>query len=274
MEQELRAQSFSTQEDLREFVLAASTMLIQARETEPLLRNGMKYAISKLNAGAVQSEIADAFAQYLSRVVREEEIRPMIGAELIIDGENIVTHCHSGSVVKVLTTARNKNKKIHVYNTETRPLYQGRKTSADLIKAGVPDTMITDDAAPFFVDNEYDNHVYIHRVFLGSDCIRSTGDTMNKVGSFAIGLSARHSKVPLYIVGSLLKIDMTGTIGIETRAGSELRPEAPAGLEILNYAFDLVPAKCITGIITEFGVIAPENLLEEVKKHYPWMLEK
>lgn len=176
-------------------------------------------------------------------------------------------------MVKVLTTARDKNKKIHVYNTETRPLYQGRKTSADLLKAGVPDTMITDDAAPFFVDNEYDNHVHIHKVFLGSDCIRTNGDTMNKVGSFAIGLSAWHSGVPLYIVGSLLKVDTTGTIGIEKRSGTELRPEAPAGLDILNYAFDLVPAKCITGIITEFGVIRPENLFNEVKKHYPWMVE-
>ncbi|HCY21784.1 TPA: hypothetical protein DIC40_08300 [Patescibacteria group bacterium] len=125
--------------------------------------------------------MADAFAEYLGRVVREEEVRPTIAAELINDGENIVTHCHSGSVVKVLTTARGQGKKIHVYNTETRPLYQGRKTSADLLKAGVPDTMITDDAAPFFVDNEYDNHIHVHKVFLGSDCIRPNGNTMNKV---------------------------------------------------------------------------------------------
>lgn len=99
-------------------------------------------------------------------------MRPVFGVELINNGENIVTHCHSESVVRVLTTARDQGKKIHVYNTETRPLYQGRKTSQDLLKAGVPDTMITDDAAPFFVDNQYDNHITINKVFLGSDCIR------------------------------------------------------------------------------------------------------
>ena len=87
--------------------------------------------------------------------------------------------------------------------------------------------MITDSSAPFFVDNEYDNHIHIHKVFLGSDCIRINGDTMNKVGSFSIALSARHSGIPLYIVGSLLKVDTTSTIGIETRSGKELWPEAP-----------------------------------------------
>jgi translation initiation factor 2B subunit (eIF-2B alpha/beta/delta family) len=96
---------------------------------------------------------------------------------------------------------------------------------------------------------------------------------MNKVWSFAIGLSAWHSGVPLYIVGSLLKIDMTNTIGIETRSWKELWADAPEWLNIINYAFDLVPAKCITWIITEFGVIRPENLLAEVQKRYPWMLE-
>lgn len=274
MEQELRSQIFSTPEQMKEFVITASQLLIDARETEPLLRNGMKYAKSKLNQGALQEEIANAFSQYLSRIVREEEMRPAIGADLINDWENIVTHCHSSSVVKVLTTAWNQNKKIHVYNTETRPLYQGRKTSSDLIKAGVPDTMITDDAAPFFIDNEYDNHIHTHKVFLGSDCIRINWNTMNKVWSFAISLSAWHSGVPLYIVGSLLKVDVTNTIGIETRPGNELWAEAPQGLDILNYAFDLVPAKCITWIITEFWVIRPENLLAEIQKRYPWMLEK
>lgn len=274
MEQELRNQEFSTSEEMKEFVTTASQLLIDARETEPLLRNGMKYAKSKLNQWASQKEIADSFSEYLSRIIREEKMRPAIGSDLINDWENIVTHCHSSSVVKVLTTAWNQNKKIHVYNTETRPLYQGRKTSSDLVKAGVPDTMITDDAAPFFVDNEYDNHIHTHKVFLGSDCIRTNWNTMNKVWSFAISLSAWHSGVPLYIVGSLLKVDVTNTIGIETRPGKELWVDAPEELNILNYAFDLVPAKCITWIVTEFWVIRPENLLAEIQKRYPWMLEK
>jgi len=274
MEQELRVQKFSNKEELKEFFMIGTEMLIAARETEPLLRNGMKYAKSKFLQWASQQEIADAFEEYLWRIEEEEQIRPEIWSELIDDGENIVTHCHSWSVVKILTNARNQGKKIHVYNTETRPLYQWRRTSQDLIKAWVPDTMITDSSAPFFVDNEYDNHIHVHKVFLGSDCIRPNWDTMNKVWSFSIALSAWHSGVPLYIVWSLLKVDPTNTIGIETRSWKELWPDAPDGLGILNYAFDLVPAKCITWIITEFGVIRPENLKKEIENRYPWMLEK
>ena len=102
---------------------------------------------------------------------------------------------------------------------------------------------------------------------------QSNGDTINKVWSFAIALSAWHSGIPLYVVWSLLKLDISGEIWIETRDGKELRSDAPEGLKILNYAFDMIPAKCITGIITEFWIIRPENLLKEVKKRYPWMLE-
>jgi len=273
MEKQLRSKKFSSKKELKIFFDKSIKLLIQARETEPLLRNGMKYVRSKLLHGASQLELADAFAEYLIWIEEEEKIRPELGAWLIDDGDNIVTHCHSGSVVKVLVTAWDDWKKIHVYNTETRPLYQWRRTSKDLVSAGVPDTMITDSSVAFFVDNLYDNEIHINKVFLWADCIRTNGDTINKVGSFSIGLSAWHSGVPLYIVWSLLKVDVTNTIGIETRPGSELWSEAPKWLDIINYAFDLIPAKCITGILTEFGVIRPENILKEIEKRYPWMLE-
>jgi len=273
MEKQLRSKKFSSKKELKIFFDKSTKLLIEARETEPMLRNGMKYARFKLNHGADAREIADAFAEYLTWIEEEERIRTELGAELIDDGENVVTHCHSGSVTKILKTAWDNWKKIHVYNTETRPLYQWRRTSKDLVSAGVPNTMITDSSAPFFVDNIYENDLDIHKVFLGSDCIRTNGDTINKVGSYSIALSAWHSGIPLYIVWSLLKVDMTNTIWIETRSGKELWPEAPEWLNILNYAFDLVPAKCITWIVTEFGVIRPENLVKEIQKRYPWMLE-
>jgi eIF-2B alpha/beta/delta-like uncharacterized protein len=273
MEKQLRLKKFSNKKELKDFFDRSTKLLIEARETEPMLRNWMKYARHKLKAWANAIELADAFAEYLTWINEEEKIRAEIGVNLIDDWDNIMTHCHSGSVTKILKTARNEWKKIHVYNTETRPLYQWRKTSTDLVKAGVPNTMVTDSSAPFFVDNIYEKDIEIHKVFLWADSIQSNGDTINKVWSYSIGLSAWHSGIPLYIVWSLLKLDILGEIWIETRDGKELRPDAPEGLKILNYAFDMIPAKCITGIITEFGIIRPENLLKEAKKRYPWMLE-
>ena len=133
--------------------------------------------------------------------------------------------------------------------------------------------MITDDSAPFFVDNLYESHVDIDMVIIGSDAIKMDGSVYNKVGSFAIALAAWHSKIPVYIVGSLTKIDTENTVKIEQRPGKELRPEAPKGLDILNYAFDKVPAKFITGIITEYGIIKPKDIKKTVKKQYPRMMK-
>ena len=273
MERELHNQNFSDSNEVKFFFDKATQMLINARETEPLLRNAMKYAKSKLKWWTDANEIANAFSKYLSWIEREEEIRPEIWSELIHDWDTIFTHCHSKSVIDILVKAWNNWKKIHVYNTETRPLYQWRKTSQDLVNAWIPDTMVTDDTAPFFIDNTIEEKVDIKKVFLGSDCIKSNWATINKVWSFSIGLSAWHSGIPLYVVWSLLKIDIEKNIWIETRSWEELRPEAPEWLNIVNYAFDMVSPKCITWIVTEFGVIRPENLMREVEKHYPRMLE-
>jgi len=131
--------------------------------------------------------------------------------------------------------------------------------------------MIVDDAAPFFVDNIYESHVDIDMVVIGCDNIKIDGSIYNKIGSFAIALSAWHSKIPVYVVGSLTKVDMDKQVEIEKRSGKEIRPEAPKGLEIINYAFDMVPAKFITGIITQYGIIKPKDLKKAVKKHYPRM---
>ncbi|MCX6822946.1 MAG: S-methyl-5-thioribose-1-phosphate isomerase [candidate division SR1 bacterium] len=286
---EIKTKKFKTIAELESFVKQGAKLLMQARPTEPMLFNGMKCSLvqvtsSKVNGlksgkdslakqvNQLQTRILKALKMYLLDLQGEEKLRPKIGAKIIKSGYHIMTHCHSGSVVKVLTTARDQGKKIHVYNTETRPLYQGRRTSADLLKAGVPDTMITDDSAPFFTDNIYESEVHIDIVIIGSDCIKLNGDVYNKIGSFAIAMAAWHSGTPVYIVGSLTKVDTEGKVKIEKRSGKEIRPDAPKGLEIINYAFDMIPAKFITGIITEYGIIPPKDIKKYVKTYYPWMM--
>ena len=273
MEKKFRGSKFNSKKEMKDFFIKSSNLLIKARETEPLLRNAIKYAKSKLKNWATADEIADSFAEYLSWIENEEEIRPSIWAEIIHDWDNIFTHCHSKSVIDILVKARNDWKKIHVYNTETRPLYQWRKTSKDLLNAGIPDTMVVDSSAWFFIDNTQWNTVDIKEIFLWSDCIKPDWTVINKIWSFSIGLSAWNSWVPLYVVWSLLKIDVVDNIWIETRSWKELRPDAPDWLNIINFAFDRIPHKCITWIITEFGINRPENLMREVEKHYPRMIE-
>ena len=133
--------------------------------------------------------------------------------------------------------------------------------------------MVADSSAGSIVDNTLWNTVDIKEIFLWADCIKPDWTVINKIWSFSIALSAWNSWVPLYVVGSLLKIDVVDKVWIETRNWKELRPEAPEWLNIVNFAFDRIAHKCITWIVTEFGVIRPENLMREVEKHYPRMLE-
>jgi len=278
---EIKKQNFSSVKEFDTFLKQAIVIIKQARATEPMLFNGLKYCLAsyknliakKADLKTITTKLFQACKTYVGDIEREEALRPLIGAKLIKKNMNVMTHCHSWSVVKLLITAHKQDKKIHVFNTETRPLYQWRTTSQDLIKAWVPDTMITDDSAPFFVDNLYESDTHIDIVIIGSDAIKMDGSVYNKIWSFSIALAARHSKIPVYIVGSLTKIDTENTVKIEKRSGKELRPEAPKALNIINYAFDMVPAKFITGIITEYGVIKPKDIKKAVKKHCPWMMK-
>lgn len=278
---EIRRQKFKDVKTFDLFLKQAVKLLKNARATEPMLFNGLKDCLheyhllltKKTSLKEIQEKLYKTCKIYVQDIETEEALRPLIGSKLIKKRMNIMTHCHSGSVVKILVEAHHKQKKhIYVYNTETRPLYQWRKTSLDLLEAKVPNTMIVDGAAPFFVDNLYASDVDIDMFIIGADAITLQGDVFNKIGSFAIAMSAWHSGIPVYIAGSLLKVDPDSTIKIEQRSGKELRPDAPKGLEIVNYSFDIVPAKFITGIITEYGVIKPKDIQKEVKKHYPWLL--
>jgi eIF-2B alpha/beta/delta-like uncharacterized protein len=278
---EIKNQSFKNHKEFDTFLKQAIVLIKTARATEPMLFNGLKACLAsyktlldkKSELKTIQTTLFKTCKAYLQDIETEEILRPLIGAKIIKKWMTIMTHCHSGSVVKLLVIAHQQGKKIQVFNTETRPLYQWRKTSADLVKAGVPDTMITDDTAPFFVDNIYESDIDIDMVIIGSDAIKITGDVYNKVGSFSIALAAWHSKIPVYIVGSLLKVDTENTVKIEQRSGQELRSDAPKWLKIINYAFDMVPAKFITWIITEYGIIKPKDIKKSVKKHYPWMIK-
>jgi len=279
---EIKRQKFKDLKEFDTFFKQAVVLLKTARETEPMLFNGIKdclyeYKIllkNKAKLKEIQEKLYKVCKIYVQDIETEEALRPVIGANLIKKRMNVMTHCHSSSVVKILIEAHKKqNKHIYVYNTETRPLYQGRKTSKELLEAKVPNTMIVDGAAPFFVDNLYASDVDVGMVILWSDAISLQGDVFNKIGSFAIALAAWHSGIPVYIAGSLLKVDTENIIKIEQRSGKELRPDAPKGIEIVNYAFDIIPAKFITGIITEYGVIKPKDIKKEVKKYYPWMIK-
>lgn len=275
---ESKEKSFESWSAFLDFIQQGIELLISARPTEPMLFNGMDYIkaeISKLAPGAsadeCQQKVAEAAQFYLNLINETAERAVLNGLGIINDGDNVLTHCHSSSAVKTLKLHKVKGLKFKVYNTETRPLFQWRKTAKDLIEAGIDTTMVVDWVAPFLMDEESGTDLMMDCVIIGCDAIKLDGGVINKVGSYSVGLSALFANVPVYIAGNLLKVDIHDKIHIEKRQDHEVWEDSPEGLQFLNLAFDKIPPKFIRGIITEFGIIKPRDIRAVVEREYPWM---
>lgn len=218
-----------------------------------------------------QQKVEEATQFYLNLINETAERAILNGLGIINDGDNVLTHCHSSSAVKTLKLHKVKGLKFKVYNTETRPLFQWRKTAKDLIEAGIDTTMVVDWVAPFLMDEESGTDLMMDCVVIGCDAIKLDWGVINKVGSYSVGLSALFANVPLYIAGNLLKVDIHDKIHIERREDHEVWKDSPEGLKFLNLAFDKIPPKFIRGIITEFGIIKPRDIKSVIEKEYPWM---
>lgn len=190
------------------------------------------------------------------------------GAKLLKSGMNVLTHCNAGALATagygtalgVIRAAVDAGKKIHVWVDETRPVLQGaRLTAWELMKDGIPCTLITDNmAASLFRAGKIDAAI------VGADRIARNGDVANKVGTYGVAVNCSHHKVPLYVAAPLSTIDrktQTGaSIVIEERDPREVtegmgKRTAPAGVRVFNPAFDVTPAKLVSAIVTEKGVV-------------------
>ena len=264
--------------------MSAGKALSEARVTEPLARNAVKFVNfqleknSEMSVKELKEVVKGSISAFLEEI--EENVEEISKAgQKIIKGRyhNIFTHCHSSSITHMLIDAAKAGKKFTVYNTETRPLFQGRITSKELLQNKVKDIMIVDSAAPFVVSRFSGKDLMMDLALLGSDALALNGGAVNKVGSFGIALSAKVEKVPLYVVANLLKTDVEAQtvkeIEIELRNAKEVWKDSPKGLKIINFAFDLVPPKFIKGIITQIGIIKPHNLEKAIRRHYSWMLK-
>jgi methylthioribose-1-phosphate isomerase len=164
-------------------------------------------------------------------------------------------------------------KDIHVFADETRPFLQGsRLTAWELNKDNIDVTLITDNMAGHMMQKGH-----IDAVIVGSDRIASNGDVANKIGTYSVALLARAHKIPFFVVAPTSTIDMNikdGTeIPIEERPISEVafagnRRVAPKGINIMNPAFDVTPARLVDAIVTEKG-IAKAPYRKSIQKFFP-----
>ena len=190
------------------------------------------------------------------------------GAEIIEDGDTILTHCNAGALacvdygtaLGVIRSAFHQGKNINVICDETRPRGQGARLSVwEMQQENIPVKLIPDVASGFLM-----SQYKINKVVIGADRI-AKGGVVNKIGSLMVALAANHFHVPFYVAAPLSTFDMYASVfdtEIEERDGDEVRYYGgcricPKGTEVINPAFDIVPKELITGIITENGIIDP-----------------
>lgn len=232
---------------------ASKRKLLSLRPTEPLLRN-------VLNKAEKQSyrEILQHFED------SQEKINKHV-LKLIKNNDVVFTHCHSTTVSNALIYAKKRKKKFEVYNTETRPLFQGRKTSRELRKAGIRVTQFVDAAAMVALTKKQGTK-RADKVFLGADALLRTG-IINKIGSGIFCKIAYDNKIPVYIVADSWKYS-TRKPKLEQRSFREVWTEAVKRLhiKIRNPAFEFVPKKYIKSIVSELGILSYNKFLRKVKK--------
>ncbi|MFW9938988.1 MAG: S-methyl-5-thioribose-1-phosphate isomerase [Candidatus Thorarchaeota archaeon] len=197
------------------------------------------------------------------------------GAELLNDGDVVLTHCNAGSLATVqygtalapIRTAIEQGKKIRVIADETRPRLQGaRLTAYELQYDKIPVNVISDTSSGLLM-----RLGKVDKVIVGTD--RVTSDAVfNKIGTYLVALAANDNNIPFYVAAPTSTLSLNETIDdvtIEQRDASEVSTIlgkvqiVPDGVECLNYAFDITPFRLVTGIITEDGVFSPKKLLEK-----------
>jgi methylthioribose-1-phosphate isomerase len=239
------------------------------------LERMQRFAEANLDRSVFELKIGLEY-EALAITQEDEQINRKIGrfgAPLIPDQARVLTHCNAGALATggygtalgVIRAAVAAGKKVSVIADETRPFLQGsRLTAWELQRDGIPVTLICDNMAGYLMQQGE-----IDCVIVGADRIAANGDVANKIGTYTVAVLAREHNIPFYVAAPRSTIDLRLTDGsqipIEERDAREVthigdKALAPEGIAVRNPAFDVTPARLITAIITESGVISGDYL--------------
>jgi ribose 1,5-bisphosphate isomerase len=254
----------------------AARILLQTRPTAVSLPNGIRYVMHRLNLARGRNdsfkEIREATLAAASEFIENAKTAVQrigeIGARRIVDGDVLLTHCNSAAAIEVMKTAWREGRRFEVLVTETRPRFQGHITARELSKAGIPVTLILDDAVRYFMQD-------VDKVIVGADAVTANGALVNKIGTSMVALAAHEARVRVFVAAETYKFSPETMIGelveIEERGPGEVISDEQqrkiGSIKVLNPSFDVTPAEYIDLIITERGIIPPVGailILEEV----------
>lgn len=278
----LGAYELSAIKDKKEFLAELKLICEYLKSTRPTAVNLMWAVDKQLNhVLSVDSEEVAVLIEELKLngiKLQNEDIQINLaigrnGAEEVPKGATILTHCNAGALATVghgtalgvIRSAFEKDPSIRVFADETRPRQQGAKlTTWELVMDKIPVSLITDGMCAHFMQKGM-----IDMVIVGADRIAANGDTANKIGTCTVAIVAKEYGVPFYIAAPLSTIDTSIKSGeeipIEEREKEEVthingQRICAEGVNVINPAFDVTPAKYITGIITEVGILKPDYI--------------
>ena len=257
--------------------------LFQTRPTAYDLQHGLDFVMAKTlsepdphTMKKIAMESAQAYVDASAEACRKIG---EYGNSLINDGDKLLTHCNAGALATVdygtalapMRLAHKNGKNIFIFVDETRPRLQGAKLTAfELHEEGIPHAVIVDNAAGFYMARGE-----VDMMITGTDRVAANGDVANKIGTYEKAVVAHENGIPVYIAAPISTIDFTCPTGndipIEERNQNEVldmggHRVAHEGSIALNPAFDVTPAKYITGIITEQGIYNPGELDKIIHK--------
>ncbi|HXY16203.1 MAG TPA: S-methyl-5-thioribose-1-phosphate isomerase [Terriglobales bacterium] len=246
------------------------------RETRPTAVNlfwGIRRMRDKFESLRIRPlpQIKQALIEEAKRMHAEDiaanQAMGRLGATLMPASGGVLTHCNAGALATcgygtalgVIRAAVEQGKKIHVYADETRPFLQGsRLTAWELVKDGIPTTVISDNMAGAMMKQGK-----IGAIVVGADRIAANGDVANKIGTYTVAVLAKEHKIPFYVAAPISTVDLNtpdgSKIPIEQRNIDEVthfggKQIAPEGALVENPAFDVTPAEYVTAIVTERGI--------------------
>ncbi len=256
-------------------VLAAEPVLRRARPTAVNLMHALDHMLAVAKSGpekTLSKRMSAAAVEYYDNDLGYNATMATLGAKLLKKGSSVITHCNAGALatagigtaVGMIRGGWLTGKIKHVYPCETRPYLQGaRLTLWELMEAGIPATLITDNMAAHLMKTRK-----IDAVIVGSDRIAANADVCNKIGTYGLAILAKHHGIPFYVVAPTTTVDLNTMHGddipIEERSIQEVVEIfgvkiAPKNAKAHHFGFDVTPHALVTAIVTEKGVVSPAN---------------
>lgn len=280
--------AYNSKAEIKEKLLSelkeAATMIKRTRPTAVNLFWAIDRVLNKAqNSKSPLQEIKTLVIEEAQKIADEDAKANRAigknGAELVKDGDTILTHCNAGELAAVeygmslgvVRAAWEQGKKIEVIADETRPLLQGaRLTAYELQRDSIPVTLITDNMAGYVMSKGL-----VDLVIVGADRIVQDA-VFNKIGTYSVAVLAKENNIPFYVAAPKSTFDLTrkaADVTIEERKPEEVThiggvQIAPTGVRVLNPAFDATPLKYVSGIICETGIYYPKDF-EKFKDSSP-----